>query len=415
MPTGANDGTGPGARQPWLTLIGLGEGGLEELVPPARRALEQAETVFGGARHLDRIPEVPGQERIAWPSPLTDTLPWIESRRGRRVAVLASGDPFWFGIGATLARRLAPEEMAAHPAPSAFSLAAARLGWPLQESVCLSLHGRTVERVHPWLQPGARLLILSWDGSTPAALARRLVGRGFGDSTLTVLERLGAPDEGRREVRAGNWGEDPVDPLNTIAVTCRARSGARVIPRAPGRSEDAFAHDGQITKREVRASVLAHLAPRSGELLWDIGAGSGAIGIEWMLADPANRAVAVEPRPDRVERIAANARELGVPDLECVVGRAPEALSDLSAPDAVFLGGGLTTPGVLEGCVDALRPGGRLVATAVSLEGEAALTEAQAHHRGQLVRLSVERAEPLGDFRGWSPLRAVTLWSWERA
>jgi precorrin-6Y C5,15-methyltransferase (decarboxylating) len=411
MVEGANDESPAGAGQPWLTLVGLGEDGWAGLAPAAREALEQAATVFGGERHLALVPEVPGQERIPWPSPLSEALPWIEARRGRPVCVLASGDPFWYGIGATLARRLDPQEMAVHPAPSAFSLAAARLGWPLQATQCVSLHGRALERVHPWLQDGARLLVLSWDGTTPAALAERLVARGFGDSTLTVLAHLGGPAEQRHEARARDWGQAEAADLNTIAVTCRADAGQRGIARAPGRADDAFAHDGSITKREVRAVTLAHLAPGAGEVLWDIGAGSGAIGIEWMLADPANRAVAVEAKAERVERIEANAAAFGVPDLTCVQGQAPEALAELPAPQAVFIGGGLTTPGLLDRCHGALPSGGRLVANSVTVEGDAVLAEAQQRWGGQLTRLAVDRAEPLGQFSGWSPLRPVTIWS----
>ncbi|MFB6260727.1 MAG: precorrin-6y C5,15-methyltransferase (decarboxylating) subunit CbiE, partial [Thiohalorhabdaceae bacterium] len=362
MTDGANDESRAGEGQPWLTLVGLGEDGWQGLSPAARTAVEQAGTVFGGERHLSMVPATAGQERIPWPSPLTEALPWIEARRGRPVCVLASGDPFWFGIGATLARRLLPEEMTVHPAASAFSLAAARLGWPLQETRCLSLHGRVLERIHPWLQDGARLLVLSWDGTTPAALAERLAARGFGGSTLTVLEHLGGAEECRREAVARDWGTAEVADLNTVAITCRADAGSRGIARTPGRPDGDFHHDGQITKREVRTVTLAHLAPGSGGLLWDIGAGSGAVGVEWMLADSANRTVAVEPRPDRIANIAANAAELGVPELEWVEGKAPEALADLPAPDAIFIGGGLTTPGLVDRCGASLRPGGRLVA-----------------------------------------------------
>jgi precorrin-6Y C5,15-methyltransferase (decarboxylating) len=411
MTDGANDEMPAVAEQPWLTLVGLGEDGWPGLSPAARTAVEQAETVFGGERHLAMVPETAGQERIPWPSPLTDALPWIEARRGRPVCVLASGDPFWFGIGATLARRLPAREMAVHPAPSAFSLAAARLGWPLQGTRCLSLHGRVLERVHPWLQDGARLLILSWDGTTPAALAERLVARGFGESTLTVLEHLGGPDERRREGAARDWGAAEMADLNTVAVTCRAEAGSHGIARAPGRPDDAFDHDGSITKREVRSVALAHLAPGAGEVLWDIGAGSGAIGIEWMLADPTNQAVAVEANAERAARIEANARAFGVPELTCVHGRAPEALADLPPPQAVFIGGGLTTAGLLERCRAALAPGGRLVANSVTVEGDAVLADAHQRLGGQLTRLAVDRAEPLGGFSGWAPLRPVTIWS----
>ncbi|MEF8793187.1 precorrin-6y C5,15-methyltransferase (decarboxylating) subunit CbiE [Thiohalorhabdus sp.] len=412
MTEAANDGSPGQGEQPWLTLVGLGEDGLEGLTPGARSALETAETVFGGDRHLALVPEVPGQERLAWPSPLTDALTWIEARRGRPVCVLASGDPFWYGIGATLARRLPPEAMTVHPAPSAFSLAAARMGWTLQEVRCLSLTGRALERVHPWLHDGARILVLSWDGTTPASLAERLTERGFGSSTLTVLERMGGPGEQHREALADEWGGAEAADLNTIAVTCRAEPDARPVARTPGRPEGDFHHDGQITKAEVRAVTLAHLAPGTGDLLWDIGAGSGAVGLEWMLADPANRAVAVEPRPERIANIAANAGDFGVPDLQCVEGQAPEALDGLPAPDAIFIGGGLTTPGLVDRCRASLSPGGRLVANSVTVEGDAVLAEAQQLLGGRLTRLAVERAQPLGGFSGWSPLRPVTVWSW---
>ncbi|SFD16935.1 precorrin-6Y C5,15-methyltransferase (decarboxylating) [Thiohalospira halophila DSM 15071] len=400
-----------GTPAPWLAVVGLGDDGPAGLAPRARSLVEEAGTVFGGERHLGLLPEQSGQERIPWPSPLTEALPWIEARRGRPVCVLASGDPFWYGIGATLARHLPAAEMEVVPAPSAFSLAAARLGWPLQETRCLSLHGRALERIHPWLQEGARLLVLSWDGTTPAALAQRLTERGFGGSRLTVLEHLGGTAEDRRTTRAADWSEPETAALNTVAVECRAEPGARIIPRSPGRPESAFHHDGNITKREVRAVALARLAPESGERLWDLGAGSGAVGVEWMLTDPANHAVAVEHRTDRLENIAANAREFGVPDLECIQGRAPDALAGLPDPDAIFIGGGLTSPGLLERCHAALPTGGRLVATSVTVEGDAALAAAADRYGGELSRLAVERAEPLGGFTGWAPLRPVTLWS----
>ncbi|MDN3516460.1 precorrin-6y C5,15-methyltransferase (decarboxylating) subunit CbiE [Aquisalimonas lutea] len=403
------------AASPWLTIIGIGDSGVDGLAPQARQALDEAETVFGGERHLALVPESDRQERIPWPSPLEKALPWVTGRRGRRVCVLASGDPFWYGIGATLARHIPAQEMTVHPAPSAFSLAAARMGWPLQHSRCLSVHGRSLDRVRPWLQPGARLLVLSWDGTTAAALAALLREAGFGPSTLTVLEHLDGPRERRLEATADAWETARTEDLNTIAVACRARTDARVLAAAAGRDDDLFAHDGQITKREIRAVTLANLRPGRGELLWDIGAGSGAIGIEWMLADSGNRAVAVEADPERAGRIPANAGACGVPDLQCVTGAAPDALDGLATPDAVFIGGGLTTPGLLASCHDALRPGGRLVANAVTVEGEAALADAMAAWGGELTRLQVSRGEPLGGFTGWQPLRPVTVWTLVRS
>ncbi len=398
----------------WLSVVGLGEDGWNGLAPAARALIEGAELVAGGARHLALVPERPGQQRFVWPSPLVEAWPVLLARRGRPVCVLASGDPSWYGIGATLARRVPAEEMRVLPGVSAFSLAAARLGWPLQDCVCLSVHGRPLERVIPHLVPGARLLMLSWDGTTPARLAALATARSFGASRLTVLEAMGGPRERRREARADAWTEARVEDLNTVALECAAERGARVLPRTPGLPEDWFAHDGQITKREVRALTLSWLAPRRGELLWDVGAGSGSIGIEWLLADPANRAIAVEPRADRAERIPVNAAALGVPGLELVRGAAPGALAGLLPPDAVFIGGGLTVPGVLDACWAALAPGGRLVANAVTLESEAFLVGAQSRLGGQLSRIAVSRAEPLGGFLGWRPLMPVTLWRVEK-
>lgn len=399
---------------PWLTIVGIGEDGWDGLSPAARAAVTGATLLVGGARHLAMAPDTAGQQRLAWPSPLTDAFPTLLARRGQAVTVLASGDPQWFGIGATLSRIVPADETRVLPAPGAFTLAAARLGWPLQEVACLSLHGRPLETVIPHLFPGARLLLLSWDGTTPAKLAALLRDRGFGPSTLTVLEAMGGPRERVRGATARDWATDTVQDLNTIALTCAVEPGARVLPRTPGLPDDWFRHDGKITKREVRAVALSHLAAGRGEMLWDVGAGSGSIAIEWLLADPANRAVAVEDRADRMAAIRANTLAFGVPGLDCRGGQAPDALADLPTPDAIFIGGGLTVPGVAEACWRALRPGGRLVATAVTLETESELARRQAEWGGTLTRLSVERAAALGGFRGWRPLMPVTLWRVEK-
>ncbi|MFP4607693.1 MAG: precorrin-6y C5,15-methyltransferase (decarboxylating) subunit CbiE [Thiohalospira sp.] len=399
---------------PWLTLIGLGDDGPAGLAPRARERLAAAEAVFGGRRHLELLPEGAGQERIPWPSPLEEAVPWLRARRGRPVAVLASGDPQWYGIGATLGRHFAPEEMEVVPAPSAFSLAAARMGWPLQSTRCLSVHARPLEAVRPWLHDGARLLVLGHDGATPAELAQLLTRAGFGPSTVTALEHLGGSAERRREAPAEAWPEPEVAALNTVAIDCRAGPGARPVAAVAGRPEADFEHDGAISKREVRAALLAHLAPGRGERLWDVGAGSGSVAVEWCLADPDNTAIAVEPRADRAERIRANAAALGAPAVACIQGRAPEALADLPPPDAVFIGGGLTRTGLLAACLEALPPGGRLVASSVTVEGDAILAGALAEHGGELVRIAVDRAAPLGGLTGWEPLRPVTLWSLRR-
>lgn len=399
-----------GVQSPWLRIVGLGAEGWDGLSPAARELVESATLLVGGRRHLEAVPPVAGQERMAWPSPLHDAFDTILGRRGEPVCVLGTGDPFWYGIGATLARHLDPAEMRVVPHASAFSLAAARMGWSLQEAACVSVHGRALERVIPELHDGARLLVLSWDGTTAAALADLLRERGFGRSRMTVLERMGAADEARHTAIAQAWDRPRTADLNTIAIDCVADADAFAVAAAPGRPDAGFAHDGQITKSEVRAVTLSLLAPGRNEYLWDIGAGSGAVGIEWMLSHPGNRAVAIEARDDRIARIGANARSFGVPELECVQGRAPAALADLATPDAVFVGGGLTTPGLLATCWRSLRPGGRLVANSVTVEGDAVLAEALTRYGGGLTRIAVSRAEPLGGFRGWAPLRPVTLW-----
>jgi precorrin-6Y C5,15-methyltransferase (decarboxylating) len=398
----------------WLSIVGIGEDGWDGLSPAARAAVEGAAILYGGSRHLDLVPVVAGQERLPWPSPMTDAFPGLIARRGQRVCVLASGDPSWYGVGATLSRLVPAAETTVIPSASAFSLAASRLGWPLQDCRCLTVHGRPLEQVVPHLQPNARLLLLSWDGTTPAKLAALLRARGFGASRLTVLEAMGGPRESRLEATADAWSAERVADLNTIALDCVPAPGARVLPLAPGLPDDWFEHDGQITKREVRAVTLSFLAPRRGELLWDVGAGSGSIGIEWMLSDPANRAIAVEHHPERIARILANAANLGVPGLQLARGKAPAALDGLERPDAIFIGGGLTADGVLAASWNALPPGGRIAANAVTLESEAVLIDAHKRLGGELTQISVARASAVGGFRGWRAAMPVTLWRAEK-
>jgi precorrin-6Y C5,15-methyltransferase (decarboxylating) len=324
--------------------------------------------------------------------------------------VLASGDPFLHGVGSVLARRIDPAEMLAVPAPSAFSLAAARLGWALPETVQVSLHGRTVDFVRPHLQPGMRVLALTSDGAGPAELARLLSDAGFGASTLTVLEALGGKRERIRTATAETFDLGEIDPLNVVAIVLKAGPGARVIARTAGLPDAMFEHDGQITKREVRALTLSSLAPRRGELLWDIGSGSGSIAIEWMLADPSLRAIAIERRPDRAARIRRNAAAFGVPGLEVVEGEAPAALQGLPAPDAIFIGGGAAA--TLDAALSRLHGRGRLVANAVTLETEAMLLVRYATLGGELTRLAVMRADAVGGKTGWRPALPVTQWTW---
>lgn len=399
---------------PWLTIIGIGEDGLYGLSPAARAALAGAEIVFGGARHLELAgPAIKG-EAFAWQSPFSQSVEAVLAARGRKVCVLASGDPFHFGVGATLSRHIDPAQMLVLPHPSAFSLAAARLGWPLQDIVSLSLHGRPIDLIRPHLHSGARILALTSDEKGPGALAALLVEAGFGRSIITVLEALGGAHERIQSQMADSFALTDINPLNVCAVTVVPLPGARILPRAPGLDDALFEHDGQITKRDIRALTLSALSPSRHELLWDIGAGSGSIGIEWMLADASLRTIAIESEPLRAERIARNARHFGVPDLRVVSGPAPAALAGLDAPHAIFVGGGGSEDGVMEAAMTALRPGGRLVANAVSLEMEQVLLAHHAEKGGELVRLSVAHAAPLGEMSGWRPAMPITQWRWNK-
>lgn len=398
---------------PWLTLIGIGEDGVSGLAPRAAEALSHAPLVIGGKRHLAlAVPLIRG-EILAWSSPIEDTYPFILARRGTPTCVLASGDPFHYGIGAALVRLIGAEAIACLPHSSAFSLAAARLGWSLQDCVCVSLHGRAFERIVPALQSGVRVLALSWDGRTPARLAALLCDRGFGPSLMTICESMGGPSERCRAVCADTFDLQDVADLNTVAVDVRATPQARVRPCTSGMPDDWFEHDGQITKAPIRAVTLSALAPRPGELLWDVGAGSGSVGIEWLLAHPATQAVAVEPRPDRMARIGRNAVHWGVSDrLQQALGEAPAALRELPRPDAVFLGGGATAMGQIAACCNALQPGGRLVVNAVTIETQQLLMAAMSRDGGELLTLSVAQAEPVGGFHGFRPAMPVMQWRW---
>ena len=394
----------------WLSIVGIGEDGIEGLTPIARSLIQGAEIVFGGRRHLAlAAPLIRGAAR-PWRSPFEGAIEDVLAHRGRDVCVLASGDPFVYGVGSVLLRHIDPRETVAVPAPSTFSLAASRLGWALPETVQLSLHGRSLDLVRPHLHPGARVLALTSDGEGPAVLARLLADTGFGRSRLTVLEALGGARERIRSTAAAAFDLGEIDPLNAVALEIEASPGARVLARAAGLPDALFEHDGQITKREIRAMTLAALSPRRGELLWDVGAGAGSVAIEWMLADPSMRAVAIEAQSNRAGRIRRNAAAFGVPGLEVIEGAAPGAFEGLARPDAVFVGGGATI--VLDTAVRTLRAGGRLVVNAVTVETEALLLQRRATFGGELKRIAIARVEPMGGKQGWRPALPVTQWVW---
>lgn len=395
----------------WLSVVGIGEDGLAGLAPAARTLVDSAEVLIGGERHLAMVPEN-GAERRTWPSPLSELAEHIPEIRGRRVCVLATGDPMFFGIGTTLARSVPADEMTILPGFSAFSLAAARLAWPLNHTALLTLHGRPAEALALHVAPGARLLILAHDRRTAPAVAAWLVEHGFGESRMIALAHMGGSGESRVEGTARSWSHAVPD-FHTLAVECVAGENARWYPRAAGLPDDAFEHDGKLTKREFRALALAKLKPHRGALLWDIGAGCGSIAIEWMRAADGAEAIALEPRADRRTMAARNAASLGVPDLDLRDARAPEALSDLPLPDAVFIGGGVSKPTVAE-AMKKLKRGGRVVAHAVTLDSEAILLDAYRQHGGELARLSAERAEAGEAVSFWRPSMPVTQWAWEK-
>ncbi|GHE51919.1 precorrin-6Y methyltransferase [Camelimonas fluminis] len=426
------DASGQHAPRPWLHVVGLGEDGLDGLGAGARRAISDAQAVFGGHRHLELAAAAITGEACPWPTPFDAGLAAVMARRGAPVCVLASGDPMHYGVGVTLARHVPIAEMKVWPAPSSFSLAAARLGWALQDVTLLSLHGRDEDALRAHLFPGMRLLVLTSDGAAPARLARMLDDSGFGASGAWVLEALGGSRERATATTAGAMGDALFDPLNVLALELRAteRSGAadgvsaeqhaspktseaQPAPLGSGLDDSFFDHDGQITKREVRAVTLAALAPLPGQLLWDVGAGSGSIGIEWLRLSPAMRAIAIEQDAARAERARANAARLGVPRLDLRAGAAPEAFAGLPQPDAIFIGGG-AREAVVDAARAALKPGGRLVINAVTLETQALLTTMRQRHGGDLISLAVARAAPVGGLTGWRVAMPIVQWRWSK-
>jgi precorrin-6Y C5,15-methyltransferase (decarboxylating) len=391
----------------WLSIIGIGEDGLDGLTPAAKTLLDTAKILIGGERHLAMVPD-DGRERRAWPSPIRTLIPEIEALRGQRVCVLATGDPMHFGVGTTLLRGIPASEVTIVPGRSALTMATARLGWTRHETDCLTLHGRPLELLHAYLYPGAKLLVLTDDGAAPKAIADLLTKRGYGPSQLTVLERMDGASENHIGGIAATWATDQTDDFNTVAIDCAAEPNAAHLTRTPGLPDDAFEHDGQLTKQEVRAITLSALSPAPGTILWDVGAGCGSIAIEWIRQHPRNSAVAIEHNADRLQLIATNASALGAPRMQIISGKAPDALAGLEPPDAVFIGGGITTGGLIERCWNELKPGGRLVANVVTTEGERILSNWRENYGGDLRRISIERAEPVGHLTGWRPAMTVT-------
>jgi precorrin-6Y C5,15-methyltransferase (decarboxylating) len=390
--------------------VGLGADGEAGLSVAARAALSSATFVIGSERQLALVAPLVRGELCTWPSPFADGLALVRARRGQPTCVLASGDPFFYGVGATLSRELSPSEYLCFSAPSSVSLAAARLGWALQDIEVVSLHGRELSGILRWLQPEKRLFVLSWDRSTPRLLAALLCARGFGASRLSVLEELAGKKERVRSTTAAELAFDDIEDLNLIALELRADASASFAPSRASLPDSAFEHDGQLTKQDVRAVTLSALAPRAYALLWDVGAGAGSISIEWLLSHPSARAIAIEREPARAARIARNAAALGVPTLQVVEARAPEGLSGLPRPDAIFIGGGVGNREIFAACLEALSPAGRLVMNAVSLESEAQLILWHAQHGGELCRLTIDKAAPLGTVTGWRRARSVTQW-----
>jgi len=417
-----------------LVVAGIGADGWPGLAAATQEALLKADVVFGGERQLALLPAEVTAEQVAWPSPLLRALPLLLVKtRGANKVVLASGDPTFFGIATTIARVAPGFDLQVMPHPSSVSLACARLGWAQQDTEVISLVGRPAAILSPSMSPGRRLLVLvpsttsttstpsttsAPDEDTPALVARMLRERGFGPSELTALSNLGASDESRTSATADEWPEKglPNKTLTVLAIACHPGTAPQRLSRVPGLPDEAYENDGQLTKRHVRAVTLSALAPEPGELLWDVGGGAGSIGIEWLRTHPSCQAVSIERDPERAQRITRNAELPGVPHLDVRVGEAPAELEALPSPDAIFIGGGLTAPGLLDLCWANLKPGGRIVANATTLESETRLVQARNDHDGTLTRIEISKAAPIGRFTGWRPAMPVTQWvAWKPA
>ena len=392
----------------WLTIIGVGDDGLESLSDKSQAILRHASLIVAPDRLLSTN-DYPQAEVVLWSAGFEVVLEMLRERRGTPVTVIATGDPMHFGIGATLARFFGADEMLVLPSLSAFSLTAARMGWALQDVDCISLHGRSPSRLINYLSPNRRLIALTSNAGTLHEVAEILGEHGYSGSLITVLEHMGGASERRLALSVDRAKTQRVAEFYTLAIECVADVTCRVLPSVPGLPDDAFEHDGQLTKQEVRAASLAALAPFPGAVLWDVGAGCGSISIEWLRAARGAKAYAIEDNAARRGMMQKNALSLGVPELKIIEGKAPQALVGLAQPDAIFIGGGVTVPGVFDACFDALKPGGRLVANVVTVEGEAKLIAYAQTLGGQLSRIAVSRAEAVGKFTAFKPMMPVTM------
>lgn len=393
----------------WLTIVGMGEDGWDGLSPKAQLAIRNAENLVGSTRLLAFTPES-AAKRHEWPQPFSAVVESIRPLQGTRTVALATGDPLNYGVARKLMEFIPFAEMEIIPHFSAFSLAAARVGWSLPDCDTLTLHGRDAAHIEPFIQPGVRLLVLTADRTTIPEVARRLCVRGFGNSEITVLENMGGDREQQSSFIAEAFPATEYSDLNTLAIHCIASPGAKVLSRLAGLPDDAFVHDGQLTKREVRAATLAALAPSPDLLLWDVGAGCGSISIEWMRAARGCLAIAFEHDVERLAMIATNCDALGTPRLKVIPGDVPATYAGQPAPDAVFIGGGIWLPGVFDGAWAALKPGGTLVANVVTIEGELTLYDLHDKHGGDIVRMEVSSLTYVGRLRALRPRMAVTQW-----
>lgn len=391
-----------------FVVVGIGADGWDGLGRVARDALGGASVIYGSARQLDLLPdELIAARTVAWSSPMSRHLAeLLDDDPLTDIHILASGDPMFHGVGATIVREVGAERVRVIPTVSSASLACARLGWDLSDVEILTAVNRDADEIIGHLTDGRDLLVLSRDETTPATVAEILRDNDFGWSAVTVLEQLGGPAERMVHGVARTWAEPPGDRLNIVAVSCvgPARS------TAAGRPDTDYANDGQLTKQPIRALTVSALAPAHRELLWDIGSGSGSVAIEWLRTIPTGYAIAFESDSGRAATLLDNARRHGVAGRLTIRGAAPEACVDAPVPDTAFIGGGMTAE-LLETVWSALPAGGRLVANAVTLENQQLVSEWYVREGGSLRRYGVETAAPLGTMTTWRPSLPIVQWA----